>query len=104
MVREKIAFLSNFAILAFLVVSAGLSACGGGGDIDPRTITTSSELPATFSCPQGEIRTQTGIDVDQNGLLEPEEVASDIISCPVNNGLGGDDGLFSDDIPTESDS
>ena len=98
MVRKKIAFLSC------LILLAGVSACGGGSDIDPRTITINSELPATFFCPQGELRSRTGIDVNQNGLLEPEEVASDIISCPVNNGLGGDDGLFNDNKPTESDS
>ncbi len=93
MVRQKIAYLFSSALLAVL------SACGGGGDIDPRTITRTTELPANFNCTQGEIRTQTGIDVNQNGLLEPAEVASDILSCQVNNGLGGDDGLFGDDKP-----
>jgi hypothetical protein len=93
MVRQKIAYLFSSVLLAVL------SACGGGGDIDPRTITRTTELPANFNCPQGEIRTQTGIDVNQNGLLEPAEVASDILSCQVNNGLGGDDGLFGEDKP-----
>jgi hypothetical protein len=93
MVRQKIAYLFSSVLLAVL------SACGGGGDIDPRTITRTTELPANFNCPQGEIRTRTGIDVNQNGLLETEEVSSDVTSCMVNNGLGGDDGLFSDDKP-----
>ena len=101
MVREKITYLSH---LVLLVALAGLSACGGGGNIDPRTITRDSELPATSFCPQGELRSRTGIDVNQNGLLEPEEVTSDIVSCPVNNGLAGDDGLFNDNKPAESDS
>jgi hypothetical protein len=92
-VRTKIAQFGCAVVLL-----AGLPACGGG-DIDPRTITRTTELPANFNCPQGEIRTQTGIDVNQNGLLEPAEVASDILSCQVNNGLGGDDGLFGDDKP-----
>ncbi len=94
MVRAKIAQFGS-AVCLF----AGLSACGGGGDIDPRTITLTSESPANLNCPQGEIRTRTGIDVNQNGLLETEEVSSDVTSCMVNNGLGGDDGLFNDDKP-----
>jgi hypothetical protein len=92
MVREKIAYLCCSLLLA------SLAACGSG-DIDPRTITLTSELPANFNCPQGEIRTRTGIDVNQNGLLETSEVSSDVLSCMVNNGLGGDDGLFNDDKP-----
>jgi hypothetical protein len=94
MVRKKIALYSSTVLLL-----AGLSACGGGGDIDARTITRTTELPASFNCPQGEIRSRTGIDVNQNGLLETDEVASDIISCKVENGLGGNDGFSGDDKP-----
>lgn len=75
---------------------SGLAACGNG-DIDPRTITTTTESPASFNCNQGEIRTRTGIDVNQNGLLETSEVSSDVISCVVNNGLGGSDRFSGDD-------
>ena len=94
MVRAKIAQLVSAVCLL-----AGLSACGGNGDIDPRTITITTESSPSFNCNQGEIRTRTGIDVNQNGLLETSEVSSDVISCVTNNGLGGDDGLFNDDKP-----
>ena len=93
MVRQKIAYLFSSVLLAVL------SACGGGGDLDPRTITRTTELPANFNCPQGQLRTRTGIDVNQNGLLEDSEVVHDVYGCVVNNGLGGDDGLFNDDKP-----
>ena len=93
MVRQKIALLCST-----LLMLSGLAACGND-DIDPRTITITTESPPSFNCNQGEIRTRTGIDVNQNGLLEPEEVSSDVISCVVNNGLGGDDGLFNNDKP-----
>jgi hypothetical protein len=92
MVRTKIAFLCCSLLLA------GLSACGGD-DVDPRTLSRITDLPPNANCPQGETRTQTGIDVNQNGILETSEVVHDVYSCMVNNGLGGDDGLFNDDKP-----
>ncbi len=89
MVREKIAYLCCSLLLA------GLSACGGD-DVDPRTLSRMTDLPPNANCPQGEIRTQTGIDVNQNGLLEASEVVTDVYGCSTNNGLGGDDRLFGD--------
>lgn len=92
MVRAKIKHLFCTTLLV------GLAACGSS-DVDPRTITVTTKLPSSINCGQGEIRTQSGIDVNQNGLLETSEISSDVVSCMVNNGLGGDDGLFNDDKP-----
>lgn len=90
MVRSKITLFS------YIQLVVGLSACGSG-DVDRRTISRETELPPSFNCNQGELRTQTGIDVNQNGLLEPAEITSDIVSCNINNGLGGNDRLFHDE-------
>lgn len=93
MVRKKIVLCCSTILML-----VGLSACGSS-DVDPRTITVTAELPPSFSCGQGEIRTRTGIDVNQNGLLETSEISSEVISCKVENGLGGDDGFSGGDRP-----
>ena len=83
------------SIFVLSLLLAGLSACGGD-DVDPRTLSRMTDLPPNANCPQGEIRTQTGIDANQNGLLEASEVVTDVYGCSTNNGLGGDDRLFGD--------
>jgi hypothetical protein len=58
-------------------------ACNGGVS---ETLVTTADEPAGANCADGGIRIDSGIDIDQNGTLEPSEVTNTAFVCDADPG------------------
>lgn len=73
---------------------------GGGGDGGgaPSTASRVTALESVDDCPNGGSQVETGIDDNQNGLLDDAEVDEIVIVC---NGENGQNGAPGTDAKTE---
>jgi alkaline phosphatase len=75
----------NVLHLAIVVAALGLAGCGDGSDSDGLLLRSSSVAPGAV-CANGGTLFEAGLDSNQNGILDSNEVSSAAVVC--NGGAG----------------
>jgi len=96
MKKAEFYFLKRLAALCATAVVVGCSGGGGGGTAatpaDPSIVTNVYNSAPVSVCPNGGIQVDAGIDSNNNGVLDPAEVASTQYVCDGAPGATGQTG------------
>src|SRR6188768_1602217 len=78
--------LSKHALRLLVACMAGIMSCEDGADGKKSLIDLVEELPGS-NCPNGGFKVNSGIDLNDNNVLEPDEVQTSKFVCNGANGL-----------------
>ena len=89
---------TGLVLLGALVVAACGSDDSGGGSVvtTPGSLTTLSEIEPGDACEAGGTLIETGVDANENGALDADEVSERMNVCAGTDGSGSDGAAGSD--------